>query len=79
MNIFTRREVFVSTSLEKVSQMRAKIQSGGVECMMICKNLNRQQRGLSYVYQAHMLNEYRLYVHKDDVELAVSLMNKPGF
>ena len=26
MNIFTRREVFVSTSLEKASQMRAKIQ-----------------------------------------------------
>lgn len=46
MNIFTRREVFVSTSLEKASQM---------------------------------LKEYRLYVHKDDVELAVSLMNKPGF
>ena len=79
MNIFTRREVFVSTSLEKAGQMRAKIQSGSVECMMVCKDLNRQKRGMSFVYHTQMLKEYRLYVHKDDVELAVSLMNKPGF
>lgn len=79
MNIFTRREVFVSTSLEKASQMRAKIQSGSVECMMICKNLNRTGRGLYYGTQIRNVMEYRLCVHKDDVELAVSLMNKLGF
>ena len=47
--------------------------------MMICKNLNRTGRGLYYGTQIRNVMEYRLYVHKDDVELAVSLMNKPGF
>ncbi len=79
MNIFTRREVFISVSFEKASQMRAKIQSQGIECMMVCKDLNRPERGMSYIAQTQRLREYRLYVHKDDVDLAVSLMNKPGF
>ncbi len=79
MNIFTRREVFVSTSFEKASQMRSKIQSGSVDCMMSCKNLNRAGRGSYYGNHLKNMMEYRLYVHKKDVELAITLMNKPGF
>lgn len=78
MNLFTRREVFVSTSFEKAAQMRAKIQSGSVECMMSCKNLNRTRDSYSGRLGKNMI-EYRLFVHKRDVELAISLMNKAEF
>ena len=79
MNFFNRREVFVSTSFEQASTMRAKIQSDHVECQMVCKDLNRPDRGFSYGSLSYRLKEYRLYVHKKDVESAVSLMNRPGF
>ena len=79
MNIFNRREVFMSTSFEKASQMRAKIQAGSVECVMSSRSLTRSGRGAYSGRAGMLLMEYRLYVHKNDVEIAVSLMNRPGF
>ena len=79
MNFFTRREVFVSTSFEKAAQMRAKIQSGSVNCRMTCKNLHRAARGTYDGKAGNDMMEYRLFVHKKDVELAIALMNKPEF
>ena len=78
MNLFTRREVFVSTSFEKAAQMRAKIQSGSVECMMSCKNHNCTRDSYSDRLGKNMI-EYRLFVHKRDVEFTISLMNKAEF
>ena len=79
MNLFTRRMVYVSTSFEKAAHMRAKIQSGSLKCTMTCKNLNRATRGQFLGTGRKDLFEYRLYVHKKDVEMAVVLMNQPGF
>ena len=79
MNFFTRRVVFVSDCFEQTSQMRAKIHLGLIECWMSCKTLNPSKKGPFYEPDSLSRKEYRLYVHKRDVQQAISLMNQPGF
>ncbi len=77
MNFFNRKEVFMTFDFDAAVLMRAKIESHQINCQMICKSANRSSRKRTSYFSKPDLVEYRLYVHRNDEQLAIHAMNCP--
>lgn len=78
ITIFNRKEVYVTFSFDKALEMRARMMSGNVKSLLKRHSFERSDRRARQVFISKPLVEYRLYVHKKDVELAHFLMNQRG-
>ena len=64
-------------NFEHASEIRSKIQQGGIECRMVRKSLTRPLGMKTMGNIGPFLHEYQLFVHNKDVETAQYLMNRP--
>ncbi|MEG1869360.1 MAG: hypothetical protein RR205_00770 [Oscillospiraceae bacterium] len=82
INIFNRKELFTTFSMEQQSQARNLLQNAGIEYIYKVTNRNnsyavdRQRESLGrFGENQSIANQYTFYVHKDDLELAQSVLS----
>lgn len=71
MNIFNRREVFLTRDAAALRQMTEKLAAAGITCTVKTNSLANTGRGRGMPgINAAFAYEYRVYVHKSDLEEA---------
>ena len=77
MNIFTKREVFITRTLNEMNRVRGCLETNGIK-HDVKTNYNTsagRNRGIPFI-NTDYLYEYRIYVHKNDLERAKYVINR---
>ena len=77
MNVFTRREVFLTRKLDDLVRVRSCLEVSGIRYSVKVGNLAHfeRYRGMPNL-RAEYIYEYHLYVHKNDLDLAKHAIGK---
>ena len=77
MNIFNRREVFLTRDFNDMHKVRDSLDSNDIKHKLIVDNLTNpgRYRGMPGI-RAEVMYEYRVYVHKRDYEQAIHAIRK---
>jgi len=77
MNIFNRREVFLTRDSNSLSRARNVLESNNIKYKLQVDNLTNpgRYRGMPGI-RAEAMYEYRIYVHKSDYEQAIHVIRK---
>lgn len=84
ITIFNRKELFVTFDLQKQAEIRQILQANGIDYQIKVTNRKsaspvwsgtRAYTG-TFGEDLSQMNEYKIFVHKDDYEQAVYLMQK---
>lgn len=77
ITIFNRKELIITMDMKRQADVRNILSSNGVEYVLKVMNLNRSTKFgssrahmWSYGVNQNFCYEYRIYVHKDDLEWA---------
>ncbi len=82
ITIFNRREVYLTSSLQRQIQIRNILEDNGIETLVKI-NSNIRNRG-SYGFMLNdrvgeseaYINEYKIYVHRKDFEIASAALRR---
>ena len=75
MNIFSRREVYLTWSLDEVNWITGRLTSSGIDYGIVTNSMTDPGRmhgvpNVKFEYEY----EYRIYVHKNDYDRAMRLI-----
>ena len=70
INIFNRRALFVTVSLEKQMEIRQQLSEAGIDYVLRTKSLTGGSHSGQFGIHSSVDLEYRFYVHKEDEEQA---------
>lgn len=84
ITIFNRKELFVTFDMQKQAEIRQILQAHGIDYQIKVTNrkspspigAGSRARTGTFGENLSIANEYRIFVHKDDYEQAVYLMQK---
>lgn len=77
ITLWNRKEVLITYDMQKQSQVRALLQEQGIDYTIKTHSRENMRGHRGKVFQNPMQGcEYKIYVHKDDYEQAVRLINQ---
>ena len=82
INIFNRKELFITYSLEKYIDITKKLQSSNIDYTVVTKNISSAGRSYGRINSLSNIGEdtsasteYKIYVHKKDFENGIQAIN----